>query len=75
MSDLAELSRPKYDYHTGIAKNLVRQRSDTAVGFGLILLSFFLQTSSLLWPMRIDDFNVNEAGVIIAFGGTITLFY
>jgi len=65
--DLAELSKPKWGYHLGVAKNLVHQRSDTKIGFSLLLLSFFLQLINMLWPMKIGDFAVNKKGVFLAF--------
>lgn len=58
--DLAELSKSKWDYNTAVTKNLTQQRSDTIVGFALLLLSFLLQSINLLWPMRIDDFDVSK---------------
>ena len=75
LEDLSEISKPKWGYHTGVAKNLVRQRVDTRVGFILLLLSFFLQTGNMLWPMRICDFAVNRKGVFVAIVVSILLFF
>ena len=73
--DLAELSQPRWDYHLGVVKNLVRQRSDTKVGFSLLLLSFFLQLINMLWPMRWVDFDVNKRGVFLAIIVSILIFF
>ncbi len=64
--DLAELSSTKWGYNLNVAKNLCHQRSNTIVGFTLLLLSFGLQMSNLLWSLRWCDFKVSKAGVIIA---------
>jgi len=73
--DLAELSKPKWGYHLGVAKNLVHQRSDTKIGFSLLLLSFFLQLINMLWPMKIGDFAVNKKGVFLAIIASILVFF
>jgi len=72
--DLAELSKSKWDYNTAVTKNLTQQRSDTIVGFALLLLSFLLQSMNLLWPMRIDDFDVSKGGVVIAIVISVAIF-
>lgn len=64
--DLAELSSTKLGYNLDVAKNLCCQRSDTIVGFTLLLFSFGLQMGNLLWTMRIKDFGVSKVGVIAA---------
>jgi len=73
--DLAELSSTKFGYNLDVAKNLCRQRSDTTTGFTLLLFSFLLQLSNMLWEMRIKDFNVNKTGIIIAIIVSILIFF
>lgn len=65
-NDLAELSTTKWGYNLDVAKNLCHQRSDTTVGFSLLLVSFLLQLINMLWEIRIKDFAVNKSGVILA---------
>lgn len=72
--DLAELSSTKFGYNLDVAKNLCHQRSDTIVGFALLLFSFTLQLINMLWTMRIKDFGVNRAGVLIALIVSILVF-
>ena len=72
--DLAELSKLKFQFDLNVARNLIYQRSDTIVGFSLLLLSFLLQMINLLWPMRIGDFAVNKKGVILALIVSTLLF-
>lgn len=64
--DIAELASTKWAYNLDVAKNLCHQRSDTIVGFTLLLLSFALQMGNLLWALRWCDFKIEAAGVIIA---------
>ncbi len=73
--DLAELSTSKWGYNLDVARNLCHQRSDTIVGFALLLLSFFLQLTNLLWEIRIKDFAVNKAGVVIALITSVLIFF
>jgi cobalamin synthase len=73
--DIAELSVPRYDYHSGLAMNFCHQRADTVVGFALLLFSFTTQLINMLWPMRINDFAINKAGVCIAIIVAILLFF
>jgi vacuolar-type H+-ATPase subunit I/STV1 len=73
--DLAELSKPKWDYNLDVAKNLCRQRADIVVGFSLLLLSYFLQLINLLFPMRWQDFLVSKTGLVIAIIVAILIFF
>ena len=73
--DLAELSKPKWDYNLDVAKNLCHQRADTVVGFSLLLLSYFLQLINLLFPMRWQDFLVSKTGLVIAIIVAILIFF
>jgi hypothetical protein len=71
--DIAELSQVRFDYHSGIVKNLTRQKSDTVVGFSLLLLSLVLQLLHLLLPYGIDDLGINRKGVILALVASILI--
>ena len=73
--DLAELSKPKWDYNLDVAKNLCHQRADTVVGFSLLLLSYFLQLINLLFPLRWQDFLVSKPGIAIAIIVAILIFF
>lgn len=64
--NLAELSTSKWGYNLEIAKNLVRQRTDTVVGFCLLVLSFILQSIDFLWPLRLKTLPASKNGIIIA---------
>lgn len=75
IQDITELATPKWNYNLDVAKNLTRQRSDTIVGFVLLLLSFILQSINLLWPISWVDFAVNKKGVIVALVVSILVFF
>ena len=64
IKDIAELSKSKWGFSYQVADNLTHQRSDTIVGFTLLLVSLFVALVNLLWPMRIDDFDINYIGVV-----------
>lgn len=67
VKDMAELSKTAYGGYTlRITENLARQKSDTVVGFSLLILSFLFALINLLWPMRFCDFVVDRKGVLIA---------
>ena len=74
-TDLAELSKPKWDYNLDVAKNLCHQRADTVVGFSLLLLSFFLQVINLFWEMRWQDLLINKTGMVLAIAIAILIFF
>ena len=74
VKDIAELSKTGYGYTLGDAKNLAGQKSNTTVGFVLLLVSLVMQMINLLWPMRLDDFGVNPVGLIIAIVVSIGIF-
>ncbi len=65
-SDIANLSRTKWDYDTQSAKDLSAQQADTKVGTVLLLLGLIFQFAHLLWPMSWNDFKVNPKGVALA---------
>lgn len=73
--NIAELSQARFDYHSGIMKNLTRQKADTNVGFVLLLASFVLSLINLLWPMRAIDFVVSKKGVIMSFIVSAVIFF
>ena len=75
IQDIAELATSKWDYNLDVAKNLTHQRSDTIVGFVLLLLSFILQSINLLWPISWVDFAVNKKGVIVALIVSMLVFF
>lgn len=66
VSDIAELSKSRWDYSPPVVKNLSKQQADTKIGLFLILASFVLQMINLMWPMRIGDFGVSKLGVVVA---------
>jgi vacuolar-type H+-ATPase subunit I/STV1 len=74
VKNIAELSQMRWGYHSGIVKNLTRQKADTTIGFVLLLASFVLSLINLLWPMRVGDFGVSKIGVIMALAVSITTF-
>lgn len=58
-----------------MVKNLIQQKSDTIVGFVLLLASFALSLINFLWPMRIGDFDVSYRGFMIAIVVSIVIFF
>ena len=75
IEDIIKLSQTTYggtDKH--IVGNLTRQKSDTIVGFALLLASLLLSLINLLWPMRASDFEVNRKGLMIAIVVGIVIF-
>jgi hypothetical protein len=63
---IVELSATKVGYSLDVASNLCQQRADTKVGFALLLLSFFLQSVSLMRPVSAKELSPNKNGSIIA---------
>ena len=72
--DIAELAQTKFGFSYQIADNLTKQRSDTIVGFTLLLMSLFVALVNFLWPMRIDDFGVDYRGVFTGIIVSIAIF-
>ena len=72
--DIAELAATKYGFSYQIADNLTQQRSDTIVGFTLLLMSLFVALVNFLWPMRIDDFGIDYRGVVTGIMVSIGMF-
>lgn len=72
--NLAELSKLKLQFDLNVARNLIYQRSDTIIGSSLLFLSFLIQMTNLLWPIKIGDFAVNKKGVILALVISALLF-
>ena len=73
--DMIKLSQSTYGgTYMRIAKNLAQQKADTIVGFVLLLTSFFFSLINFLWPMQIDDSDVNRNGVILAGLVSIVIF-
>jgi hypothetical protein len=73
--DMIKLSQTTYGgTYMRMVKNLTQQKSDTIVGFVLLLASFFLSLINFLWPMRWVDFGVNSNGVILAVLISIVIF-
>lgn len=65
--DIFELSATPYGgYNEKVVQNLTQQKSDTTVGFVLMLLSFVLSLVDLLMPMHCDEFAMNRKGLIVA---------
>ena len=65
-NDIAALSSTMWDHNIEVAKNLCHQRADALVAIVLLLSSAICQMINLSWPMRIDDFAVNNKGFIMA---------
>lgn len=65
INDIAKLSGTYFGYNPNLLRNLCAQKADYTVGWLLLLLSFFLQTWNLLWPMRINDFGINRFGLMV----------
>lgn len=74
INDIAKLSGTYLGYNPNLLNNLCAQKVDYSIGWSLLLLSFFLQTCNLLWPMRINDFAINRIGLIIGILLSIILF-
>ena len=64
-----------WNYSVVEAKDLIKQRSDTLVGFILLLLSFMLSLINMLWPMRSSDFFANKLGIVFAILSSIVIFF
>jgi len=75
LPEVVELANRDWDYSLVEAKNLIRQKSDTVVGFVLLLLSFLLSMINLLWPMRACDFRVSKVGVVVAVLASVVIFF
>jgi TRAP-type C4-dicarboxylate transport system permease small subunit len=59
--DIFELSATPYGgYNDKLVQNFTQQKSDTIVGFVLMLLSFILSLIDLLMPMYCDEFAINQ---------------
>lgn len=73
--DIIKLSQTPFGgTYMRMVKNLTQQKSDTIVGFVLLLASFFLSLINFLWLLRIDDFRVSPAGVITALLVSAAIF-
>lgn len=72
IQDIAELSRAKWDCHLGLARNLVRQRSDTIIGFSLLLLSFIFQLFSMFRSKAISKLDKKVIFITIIIFTLIT---
>ena len=57
---------PYGEYNEEVAQSLTEQKSDTFVGFALLLGSFVLSLVNMLMPMYCDEFAVNRRGLIAA---------
>ena len=67
VKDIFELSDTPYGgYNDKLVQNLTQQKSDTIVGFVLMLLSFILSLIDLLMPMYCDEFAMNRKGLIVS---------
>ncbi len=66
LQTIAKLASSFWDQNLELAANLARQRADTWVGVGLLLLATVLGTGNLLWPLRYEDFDVNRCGAVLA---------
>lgn len=75
IEEIAELANRDWNYSLVEAKNLIQQKSDTQVGFVLLLLSFFLSSINLVWPMKICDFRISKVGVIMAILVSVIIFF
>jgi len=74
--DIFELSATPYGrYNDKLVQNLTQQKSDTIVGFVLMLLCFILSLIDLLMPMYCDEFAMNRKGLIAAIVVSIIIFF
>jgi hypothetical protein len=74
--DIFELSATPYGgYNNKLVQNFTQQKSDTIVGFVLMLLSFILSLIDLLMPMYCDEFAMNRKGLIAAIIFSIIIFF
>ena len=73
--DLAALVGTYFGYNLSTLNSLGSQKADSFVAGLLLLLSFFLQSWNVLWPMRICDFGVDRAGVLISVAVSVILFF
>jgi len=73
--DIFELSATPYGgYNEKVVQNFTQQKSDTIVGFVLMLLSFVLSLVDLLMPMHCDEFAMNRKGLIVAIIVSVIVF-
>jgi len=76
VKDMAQLSQIPYGGTSfEITKNLSQQKSYSAVGFFLLLMSFLFALLNLLLPMRWSDFSINITGLIFAIVASIIIFF
>ena len=74
VKDLAEMSITKLGYNSNVITNLTRQRTDTKIGFCVLLLALVIQVVNTTWPLRIDDFEVSWEGIVLAIAVTLILY-
>jgi energy-coupling factor transporter transmembrane protein EcfT len=65
--NFAMLVATRIGYNPELLESLVQQSADTWVGVVLVLVAFLLQMWNAVWPLRWDDFQVHETGVVLAF--------
>lgn len=53
-------------FNRQVVENLAKQKADTSVGVGLLLLSFLLQLFNTFYRITIDDLGGNKCGAVIA---------
>ena len=75
VTDIAELSKSKWGFSSQVADNLTHQRSDTIVGFTLLLISILVGMINLLWPISWVDFDINYAGVCTGIVISLIIFF
>jgi hypothetical protein len=71
---IAELGTPRFDCHEETLISLSKQSVDTKVGLFLLLLSFTLQMANALWPLKIDEFDIDTCGAIASIIFCVVIF-
>jgi len=61
----AELFKSKLDYNFNLVKTFAQQKADAGSGFSFLIISIFLQTINLMFPMRFIDLEGLTLGMII----------
>jgi predicted secreted protein len=75
--DIFELSATPYGgYNDKLVQNLAQQKSDTIIGFVLMIFSFVLSLIDMLMPMSWNDLQaVNRKGLIAAIIFSIIVLF
>ena len=72
--NIAEISLNYWGSNFELAKNLIHQQADTAVGFFLFFLVFILQMINFLWPLTLADLGVDYFGFVLGVIVTVAVW-